>query len=111
MECRDGCSVAPFSRNAREASAERRGFFSVCIDLNYFISAMHFFTKAAFWSIGMFSSIARSSHARIFLVSLWRSIFSGAVDFISPASAGADNQIEHKSKPKMTTIEQRMMAP
>ena len=73
----------------------------------YFISFMHFFTKAARCSMGTFSRIARSSHARIFLESARDSIRSGAVDFMLVASDGDESQ----SKPIIAKDACRMAAP
>jgi hypothetical protein len=71
---------------------------------------MHFFTKADFCSIGIFSRIARSSHMRIFLASLRCSILSGAVDFMLVACAGVDSQSTQRNRPEITTIERRVSA-
>ena len=98
------------SRYARGAPAARRGFFCARrAKGSYFVSAMHFLTKAAFCSIGMFSRIALSSHARIFLASVRDSIFSGAVDFMLVASAGGENQSMHRDRLMMVTIAGRMV--
>lgn len=70
---------------------------------------MHFFTKAAFCSIGIFSRIARSSHARIFLASSLGNILSGAVDFMLVASAGVESQSVQRNRPNITTIEGRVV--
>ncbi len=71
---------------------------------------MHFFTKAAFCSMGIFSRIALSSQARIFAASLRGSIFSGAVDFMLVASAGGEAKSMHKHKPNRIVSVWRMAA-
>jgi DMSO reductase anchor subunit len=72
---------------------------------------MHFFTKAARCSMGTFSRIALSSHARIFLESARDSIRSGAVDFMLVACAGGASQTMHSARPTITINVRRMAAP
>jgi hypothetical protein len=78
---------------------------------SYFISFMHFLTKAARCSMGTFSRIALSSHARIFLESARDSIRSGAVDFMLVASTGGVSQGKQSARPTITINVRRMAAP
>ena len=64
---------------------------------------MQAFTKADFCSIGIFSRLALSSQARIFLASSLGSIFSGAVDFMLAAGAG-ETPSKHKIRPNRIAI-------
>jgi hypothetical protein len=72
---------------------------------------MHFFTKVARCSMGTFSRIALSSHARIFLESARDSIRSGAVDFMLVASDGGESQGKQSARPKIAINARRMVAP
>jgi hypothetical protein len=104
-------SVAPFQPLRTGKPRPCAGASFARLPESYFISAMHFLTKADFCSIGTFSRIARSSHARIFLALFRGNIFSGAVDFMLVASDGDENQSMQSARPIIAKNARRMAAP
>ena len=113
MKCRDGWFGLPLaSRCAQGSPGHAPGLLlRPACKASYFISAMHFLTKAAFCSIGTFSRIARSSHVRIFLALFRGNIRSGAVDFMLDASNGEESQSMQSDRPMVAINACRMAAP